>query len=125
MSSHVHRRPHIRERVRDYVLYIVIGGAFIAVSFAVEDKWGSDAFTRWGGLAGYSAILFWYFIDASRPLLRRRSFWALTAVLLSAHLTGFVIILTRVAQWRHLVHGDCFRVPSVTFLSRPASIFEK
>lgn len=53
-----------------------------------------------GGLAAYTAAIFGIFIKHSRRYFRRRRFWLLTALLLAAHLTAFVIILTRIESWR-------------------------
>jgi hypothetical protein len=79
---------------------IIVGIVLIVAAFVVEDKWGREAFTRWFGLAGFTAALFGLFIIESPKLLREWSFWALTAVLLCLHLAAFGIILTHVAEWK-------------------------
>lgn len=84
----------------DYVLYIGIAFAFLGMVFFVEGRWGHDAFIRWGGLAGFSAGLFGFFISDSRAYLRERRFWISTALLFAAHLAAFVILLTHVSEWR-------------------------
>jgi hypothetical protein len=103
MISETQRATHIRSRVRDFVLYIAIGFAFVGVLIVVAQKGVShDAYIRWGGLALNTAILFGYFIADSRQFFRRWQFWALTAVLLSVHLAGFIVVLTHVAEWKLL-----------------------
>jgi hypothetical protein len=100
MTSAAQRTNRIRSRVRDYVLYVLIAFAFLGITFVIEDKWGHDAFIRWGGLAGFTLGLFGYFASDSRQYLRLRQFWALTAILLAVHLAGFVILLTRLDEWQ-------------------------
>jgi hypothetical protein len=90
----------IRNRVRDYVLYVAIAFAFLAAVFAVESKWGHEAFIRWGGLIGFTSVLFGGFISESGQFLRRWQFWAVTALLLAVHLTAFAIVLTQVGEWK-------------------------
>lgn len=99
-SSRIHRADRIRSRVIDYVLYVAITFAFITPVFLIQDKWGHDAFIRWGGLAGFSSLLFGYFVSDSRPFLRERRFWLLTALLLATHLALFIAMLTQVDEWR-------------------------
>jgi hypothetical protein len=86
--------------VIDYVLYVAITFVFIAMVFAVQGRWGHDAFIRWGGLAGFTLILFGYFVGDSRSLLRERQFWLLTIVLLAAHLGLFIVVLSHIDEWR-------------------------
>jgi hypothetical protein len=99
-GSRTHRVGRIRSRVIDYVLYIAITFAFFAMVFVVQGKWGHDAFIRWGGLAGFTLILFGYFVGNSRSRLRERPFWLLAALLLTTHLALFVFILSHVDEWR-------------------------
>jgi hypothetical protein len=99
-SSSSHRSGRIRSRVIDYVLYLAITFAFIAMVFMVQNKWGHEAFIRFGGLAGFTSLLFGLFIGDSRSLLRERRFWLLAGLLLTAHLALFILILTHVNEWR-------------------------
>jgi apolipoprotein N-acyltransferase len=100
MTSHAQRAAHIRSRVRDYVLYVLIAFAFLGMVFVVEGTWGHDAFIRWGGLAGFTSGLFGYFINESRQYFRERRFWTLTAILMAVHVTAFAIVLTHVEEWK-------------------------
>ena len=89
MISDTQRAAHVRSRVRDFVLYIAIGLAFVGVLIAVARSSVSyDAFIKWGGLAFMTAVLFGYFISKSGQFLREWKFWALTAILLSVHLAA-------------------------------------
>jgi len=100
MNSDTQRATHIRSRIRDYVLYVVITFAFIGTGIVVDSKWGNDAFIRWHGLTGFTAGLFGYFISNSGQFLREKKFWVLTAILLLVHLAGFIIVLSHVDEWR-------------------------
>lgn len=100
MTSSPRESGRIWVRVRDYILYILIGFSFMAITFAVELNWGRGAFIRWGGLAVFTAIVFGLFIRASRSYFRQWHFWALTGVLLCIHLGGFVVVLIQVPGWR-------------------------
>ncbi len=119
MISNTQRAAHIRRRVRDYVLYVAITFASLGVEFFVEGKWGHEAFVRWGGLTGFTAGLFGYFISDGRQHQRERQFWVLTAVLLSVHLTCFAILLTHVAEWKMIwFTGMSFEYPVLIFFRR-------
>jgi hypothetical protein len=100
VRSGTHGESHLRSRIIDFALYIAIGILFIISFYVVAHKWGPDAFIRWGGLVGYTAILFGYFIADSRRFFRNRLFWVLTLTLLSLHVGVFVIVLTHAAEWR-------------------------
>jgi len=99
-GSRSNRAGRVRSRVIDYVLYIAITFAFFAMVFVIQGKWGHDAFIRWGGLAGFTTILFGYFVSDSRLFLRERHFWLMTALLLAMHLALFIAILAHVEEWR-------------------------
>jgi len=99
-GSRSHRAGRVRSRVIDYVLYISITFAFVTMVFVIQGKWGHDAFIRWGGLAGFTTVLFGYFVSDSRLFLRERQFWLMTALLLAMHLALFIVILAHVEEWR-------------------------
>lgn len=100
MSTSARRVRRVRDRVRDYLLYIAIAFAFIGMVFFVQTRWGHDAYIRWFGLIGFTAGLFGFFLEDSRELFRVRRFWEVTAVLLMVHLLVFAAILTHVEEWR-------------------------
>jgi hypothetical protein len=100
MTSAGRTRRHTLSRLRDYFLYILIACALIAAGFAVGDKWGSAAFLRWGGLTGFTAVLFALFIGESSQLLREARFWILTTTLLVIHLIAFITLLLLIKEWR-------------------------
>jgi hypothetical protein len=66
----------------------------------IQDKWGPQATIRWGGLAGFTLVLFGLFVADSERALRTRRFWALFSVLAAGHLAGFAIVLTRAHEWK-------------------------
>src|ERR1035441_609414 len=98
------RRATRNLRGRDYFLLILLGTiiflVFLKIAFAVQNKWGHDAFIRWDGLAGFTLGLFGLFVAESEKFLRKRRFWVLTAVLLVVHLAAFAIVLTHAAEWK-------------------------
>lgn len=104
MTSTAPMTSRSHHRVRNFLLLVFVGVlvafAFLGIVFAVEDRWGHDAFIRWGGLAGFTLGLFGLFVGDSEKLLRRWRFWAVTVVLLAVHLAAFAIVLTRVEEWR-------------------------
>lgn len=117
--SNTQKTSHLRSRVRDFVLYIAIGFAVVGVLIAVAQAGVSqEAYIRWGGLGFNTSILFGYFIVDSRQFFRRWQFWALTAVLLSVHLTGFIVVLAHVAEWKLLWF-------MVMFLEYPVLVFSR
>jgi drug/metabolite transporter superfamily protein YnfA len=88
-------------RARDFVLYGAISLGFMAVLlFAAHRKVSPDAYTKWGGLTFFTAILFGNFITQSRQFFRSRPFWVLAGSLLTVHLAAFVILLVRASEWR-------------------------
>lgn len=100
MTSNTQRAAYVRGRVRDYILYVLIGFAFLGMVFVIEGEWGHDAFIRWGGLIGFTSGLFGYFVSESRQYFRELSFWTLTALLLCVHLAVFAVVLTHVDEWK-------------------------
>lgn len=101
MISDTQRAAHVRSRVRDFVLYIAIGFAFVGVLILVaRSSVSHEAFIKWGGLAFMTALLFGYFISNSGQFIRIWKFWAITAIILSVHLAAFAVILTHVDEWK-------------------------
>jgi hypothetical protein len=98
------RRATRNLRARDYFLLILLGAliflVFLRIAFAVQDKWGHDAFIRWEGLAGFTLGLFGLFVAESEKFLRIWRFWVVTAILLMGHLAAFAIVLTHIEEWR-------------------------
>ena len=100
MNSTGRTRKRTLSRLRDYVLYILIGFVLTGAGMAVELKLGRADFIRWGGLTVYTAILFGLFIQESKQFVRVTRFWILMAALLVVHLTAFVILLLLIKDWR-------------------------
>lgn len=66
----------------------------------MKERWGHDAFIRWGGFTGFTLALFGLLIGDSEKLLRTVRFWVVTAILLAGHLAIFWIVLTHVEEWQ-------------------------
>ena len=104
MTSSTHRSGRFLVRARNFLLWALLSVAVFLALFkigsVVEDRWGHDAFIRWCGLGGFTIILFWFFVGKSEKFLRRRQFWVVTAVLLTAHLAAFAIVLALAKEWK-------------------------
>lgn len=85
--------------VRDVVVIVpvVIVVSIIGIVFAMLVS--HETYIKWGGLAVFTGMLFWFFVRDSQKYFRRKKFWLLTAVLLCAHVAIFVAVLTHVAEW--------------------------
>ncbi len=116
MTKSTKRGRSTNEIVRDYALYFLIIFAFGGLSFAFMSVWGQNAYIRWGGLIGFTAGLFVYFVNDSRQYFREWRFWKLTAILLVVHIAGFYILLTHVGEWKVIwFTGMVFEYPVFTF----------
>jgi peptidoglycan/LPS O-acetylase OafA/YrhL len=101
-------QPPIRNRARrKYLFYVffaflcvLTAFTLIEITFVVEDRWGHDAFIRWGGLTGFTLLLFGFLVGDSQKFLRKWWFWVMTAILLVGHLAVFAIVLTHVEEWK-------------------------
>jgi peptidoglycan/LPS O-acetylase OafA/YrhL len=82
------------------VLSVLVVFASLKFTFVIEDRWGHDAFIRWGGLAGFTLGLFGLFVADNEKFLRKWRFWVVTAILLMGHLAAFVILLSHVDEWK-------------------------
>ena len=104
MKPATRRTVPILTRARNYLVLGLLGTlislVLVKIAFVVEDKWGDDAFIRWVGLAIFTLVSFAVFVGDSERFLRNWRFWALSAILFVAHLTGFAIVLAHVEEWK-------------------------
>lgn len=104
MTSIAPMTSRIQHRVRNFLLIVVtsilIAFVLLGIGFAVIDRWGHDAFIRWGGFAGFTLVLFGFFIGDSEQFLKQWRFWVVIVVVLALHLGAFAIVLTHVEDWR-------------------------
>lgn len=99
--SREQKRKHVRSRIRDFVLYVLIALTLAALAIASAQFGVShDAFIKWGGLAFMTALLFGYFISESPQYLREHRFWRLLVISLAVHLAVFAIILSLIREWK-------------------------
>jgi len=82
------------------LLSVLLSLGFLGAGFIVLDRWGHDAFIRWGGFTVCTLGLFVLFIGDSKEYFTQWRFWVLTAVLLAIHATVFFAILLRAEEWR-------------------------
>ena len=91
------------------------------MTFGVQAEWGHEAFIRWGGLTGFTSVLFGYFISQSRLYLRVTRFWILAAVLLAVHLLAFAVLLSFLGEWRLMWFAVMiFEYPAFAYLRNVA-----
>ena len=94
------RQYRVRNTFLIVLISIPIAFVWLEIGFVVIDRWGHDAFIRWGGLAGCTLGLLGFFIGDSERYLKQWRFWAVITVVLVFHLIAFVIILLHVEVWR-------------------------
>jgi hypothetical protein len=89
---------HLTARDVLIIVPLVLGLLVCAIVFA--SLVSHDTYIRWGGLAVSTTVLFAYFVNVSRQFLKTRRFWLFTACLVFVHLTGWIVFLMHVGEWR-------------------------
>ena len=92
-----------KRRLRDLLLYIAVSASVIGLVFAMLAAgltW--DSFIKWFGLAFTTGSLFWYFIEDTRTLWKRRSFWSLIICFLVLHCAIWITLLIHVEHWKFI-----------------------
>jgi hypothetical protein len=98
-SMHIELTKKRRSRARDFVLYIAISFAFVAVLLAgALSHVDQGKFMKWVFISFDTLFVFGFVIEKSRPLWRRNSFWLLTGSLLLLHCIAMAELLIRVKQ---------------------------
>jgi len=90
-------------RVRDFALYLAIGTIFVILCFVgavYTDLRSDDVFSRWGGLAVTTALVFGYVLNHTRSMLGKMTAWIAIGCMLVAHLALFAWILRAYSEWR-------------------------
>jgi hypothetical protein len=81
-------------RKKDFALYCMISAAVVGTVIAVaESNANWDLFLKLFCLLGFTAIIFYYFIQSSRRLWHKQSFWALTSSFALVHFAGCVAVV--------------------------------
>lgn len=91
------------QRVRDFVLYIVIGliVGLVAILWAtLSPQTANYESVKVVGLILGSAFVFGYFLSDSVPFFRRKFFWVFTSLLFVTHVVIFVILLKTIHPWK-------------------------
>jgi hypothetical protein len=91
----------LKQRLKDLALYVAICTVIIGIviaMFANGMSW--DFFVRRVGLGIFTAILFGYFIQGSRTLLKQKTFWLLFAFLFTAHCAIWVAVIAHAERWK-------------------------
>jgi uncharacterized membrane protein YhaH (DUF805 family) len=88
------------KRLRDFAFYIVISTTFIfvAVGGAILSGKSGPSFLKWIEFAGFTAVLFGYWIAENSTYLKQRSFWMLTLLVLLIHVVGGTLALVNL-EW--------------------------
>ncbi|MBB5342806.1 hypothetical protein [Tunturibacter empetritectus] len=93
----------LKQRLKDVALYVaicmVIIGIVIAM-FANGMSW--DFFVKRIGFGISTALLFGYFLQGSRTLLRKKSFWFLFTFLFTVHCAIWVAVIAHVEHWKFI-----------------------
>jgi|ERR1700733_1001946 len=91
----------LQQRLKDLALYVAICTVIIGIvlaMFANGMSW--DFFVKRIGFGVFTAILFGYFIQGSRNLLRKKSFWLLLAFLFTTHCAIWVTVIAHAERWK-------------------------
>jgi len=90
-----------RQRIREYVLAILIGLAAVASVILYADlgpvSWMPSL--RWWGLAALTVILLSVMLPQYRRQWAQRSFWLHIAWLTIVHIAGWSIVLAKASVW--------------------------
>ena len=89
-----HSASYKTRRLKDIGLYVLI--SFVVISFplcALFLDWPWTPFIHWFGFFLFMALLYAQFVIASRNHWHRRSYWALTALLLLINILVFAIFI--------------------------------
>jgi hypothetical protein len=88
------------KRLRDFALYLVISTTFIfvAIGGAILSGKSGPSFLKWVEFAGFTAVLFGYWIAENSTHLKQRSFWMLTLLVLLIHVVGGTFALINL-EW--------------------------
>jgi hypothetical protein len=89
------------KRVRDLVLYIVIGGivAPLAAWAAIASNLSHEAFITWVPFVGNTSLIFGYTAYLNRNYLRRAPFWYGLCILILVHTCLYLGVLNAVGYW--------------------------
>jgi len=106
-------RPSVISRVRDIIVYALIGVGVVAVALAVADnaRPGAESPAKWYGFILFTAGLFGISLKEGRPFWGVRAFWMGFGLVFVLHLLVFIPLL------RALGH-----VPAIYFV--PVYLFE-
>jgi hypothetical protein len=100
-----------RERSRfvyTMVGYMLIGAILILLALGigavmywavVARHMSADSFGRWGGLAIFTVLTFWYVLKKCKAHWKKRAFWAVASGLLVLHLMCYGLLLSSVEHW--------------------------
>jgi hypothetical protein len=91
-------------RIRKYLQLAFFGTLlfllFVGTTYLIQHIWGDEACIRWGGLIGFTLVLFGLFVADSETVIRTRRFWVLFGFLAAGHLAAFAVVLTKVREWK-------------------------
>jgi len=88
------KRQH---RVRDFVLYIGISFAVVAVVIIAALTGFGHGWGEWIAIAITTSVLFYYWLKICRSVWRL-SFWLITLLLLAAHLSFWAAVMKRFGE---------------------------
>jgi hypothetical protein len=99
-SSKRRDRPFTRRRIKDFLLYTLIGiGVVTATSlFAFHTRVEVDSFFKWLGFGVVSALVFGDTIRTNRRQWRNQRFWVLVGVFLAVQSGLGIVLLSTVTK---------------------------
>lgn len=110
-------KRHIRRRLRDLALYLAITALILITVIAIARtglSWNSVM--KLLEFLGFTSFLVGYFIVDNRPWWRRRSYWALTGLLFSAHSLVFAGILIHMETFKPIWFAMILPVEMLVFI---------
>jgi hypothetical protein len=116
-------RKH-QHRVRDFVLYILISFAVVAVVLICARTGFAKGWSQWIGLAFLTSLLFYYWLKICKTLWRRGSFWFITSVFLLSHLGAWTIMLRRFDSDKPLGYLAFAAVPELLLFAWCADLLD-
>lgn len=92
-----------RSRGVDLLLCFVVAGGVAAAVTGIAWVMGGEAFVRWGGLVGFSCLLFWAVIRAAREVEKQPingAFLIFNLCFITAHAAAWGVLISHAPVWK-------------------------
>lgn len=74
---------------------VCVGGMYVSARFGTAIRSSHHGISRLLWIGGFTPLIFGYFVSESRAWWKRPTFWAMTALFVTAHLLAFANLLIR------------------------------